>query len=145
MDWIPTLFEQLGFTRAMIVIGVGGIGFWLWRATKDIKLTFTREVEKVATQTQGIADAIVTNHGSENMGKAIDRQYEMLRDLDTKVNTHIVEAEADRAEARAERRRLDRHIEESRPVIDWGKIQMIELETRIERGLHGHGNEQPEG
>ena len=138
MDWIPTLFEQLGFWRAAGVIAAGAVGFWFWRATRDMKLTFTRDMEKVASTTQGIADAIVTNHGSANMGKAVDRQFEMLTALDNKINVHIAESEVDRAEARAERRRLDRHIEESRPVIEWGKIHMLELETRIERGLHGH-------
>lgn len=141
MDWIPQLFEQLGLWRGLAVIAAGGVGAWFWRATRDIKLTLIDKVEAVGAKTEAIAESIVTNHGSENMGGAIDRQYEMLRDLDIKFNAHIAEAEVDRAEARAERRRLDRHIEESRPVIEWGKIHMMELETRIERGLH-HG--QPE-
>lgn len=141
MDWIPQLFEQLGLWRGLVVIAVIAIGLWLWRATRDIKITLIDKVEKVGAQTEAIAESIVTNHGSKNMGDAVDRQYEMLRDLDNKVNIHIAEAEVDRAESRAERRRLDRHIEESRPVIEWGKIHMLELESKIERGLH-HG--QPE-
>lgn len=141
MDWVPQLFEQLGFGGGVLVLIGVAVGFWFWRATRDIKLTFERKVDEIKTDTQGIADAIVTNHGSANMGKAVDRQFEMLTALDNKLNIHIAESEVDRAESRAERRRLDRHIEESRPVIEWGKIHMLELETRIERGLNGHAHE----
>ncbi len=83
MDWVPSLFQEVGIGPGIGILLGGGALLWFWRATRDIKLSFkgakekleenTEQTTKAVATVKKIESEIVTNHGSKNLGDAIDR------------------------------------------------------------------------
>ena len=114
MDWIPEFFKEVGIGPGIGILLGGGALLWFWRATRDIKLRFkgfdekleenTVETTKAAKTAKQIESNIITNHGSENLGDAVDRLTTTvwdIRDLTRANNTRVTELET----------KLSEHIE----------------------------------
>jgi hypothetical protein len=119
---IETVDTPLGLL-ALVIIGFFALA---WKFGKEI-ITALREirVEQTATKTQlddtktqidHVSNSIITNHGSKNIGDAIDRLTGWFMDSETEraENTQLLQLVA---------RRLDDHITESEPL----KAQLLAL------------------
>lgn len=112
---------------------------WFWRATRDIKLRFkgfdqkldenTEETTKAVETAKQIETNIITNHGSQNLGDAVDRLTTTvwdIRDLARANNARVSELES----------KLDEHI-----VIAKGEGELLtKLAETLTRHLEDYKN-----
>jgi len=83
VDWVPEFFKEVGIGPGIGILLGGGALLWFWRATREVKLRFKRfdqkldantsETTMAATTAKQIKSDMKTNHGSANLGDAIDR------------------------------------------------------------------------
>lgn len=91
MEGLGDIVEAADSAWAITAIALLGIFALLWKYGGEI-LKLTRENAEVAKVnaevTQGVAESIVTNHGSRNLGDAIDRLTEwMLQHMEDSART----------------------------------------------------------
>ena len=76
-DDIATVIEAADTFRAIVTLLLLGFFALAWKYGREI-LQLARGMHE---KTSKIDSDLATNHGSENMGKAMDRLYEMVLDL----------------------------------------------------------------
>ena len=131
-DIISSVDTPLGL-MALVIIGFFALA---WKFGNAIISTLKEiRVEQTATKTQltdakaqvqSVADSIVTNHGSKNIGDAIDRLtgWFMDSEVERSENTQLLQLVA---------QRLDNHIDETEPL----KARVLEMLNRQEaRSAH---------
>lgn len=119
MDSIASIIDSVDTPLGLLALVIIGFFALAWKFGKDIIVTLREiRVEQTATKTQlddaktkidHVSDSIVTNHGSKNIGDAIDRLTGWFMDSETEraENTQLLQLVA---------RRLDDHITESEPL-----------------------------
>lgn len=124
---IARIIEAADTLQAIVILLLLGFFLLAWKYGREM-LQLARAL---AEKTEKIDKGLETNHGSENMGKAIDRQYEMLLDLQV-----TREIDAKRAEER--QACLERHLQEvqasfleyvaeMKPMVEFGRERMRAL------------------
>ena len=76
---IATVLEAADTFQAFVLLALFGVFLIVWKYGREL-LALVRETREHATQ---ISSDIVTNHGSANLGNAVDRLYECIVDLQT--------------------------------------------------------------
>lgn len=122
MDSVAEIIGSVDTPLGLLALVVIGFFALAWKFGKEI-ITALREirVEQAATKTQvaHVSESIITNHGSKNIGDAIDRLTGWFMDSETEraENTQLLQLVATR---------LDDHITDSEPL----KRQVLELLAR---------------
>ena len=104
---------------ALVIIGFFALA---WKFGKDI-ITTLREIRVQQAETkekvEHVSTSIVTNHGSKNIGDAIDRLTGWFMDSEAEraENTQLLQLVA---------RRLDSHIDETEPMKEQFKALLAE-------------------
>lgn len=84
MDSLARAVEAADGPWPVIAIGLIGVYVLVWRFGGQILAT-VREINTTATaahtEARSISESILTNHGSKNLGDAVDRLYETVQDL----------------------------------------------------------------
>ena len=76
---IATVLEAADTFQAFVLLALFGVFLIVWKYGREL-LALVRETREHASQ---ISSDIVTNHGSANLGNAVDRLYECIVDLQT--------------------------------------------------------------
>lgn len=142
---IARIIEAADTFQAIVILLLIGFFLLAWKYGREI-LQLARALHE---KTEKIDKGLETNHGSENMGKAIDRQYEMLLDLQV-----TREIDARRSEER--HTQLDRQLRDvqasfleyksnMRPLVEFGLERMdAVLNERLEdEPESGENNARP--
>lgn len=155
MDWVPEFFQEVGIGPGIGILLGGGALLWFWRATRDIKLSFLGAKEKLEENTEQTTKAVetvekiqsdmVTNHGSKNLGDAIDRLTTNVWDikdlaqanngrvsnLEAKFDEHLEIAKAEGTALTQLTEMFQEHLaeyrqrtQESGMMIEFGKLLM---------------------
>jgi hypothetical protein len=126
VESVASIIDSVDTPLGLLALVILGFFALAWKFGKEI-ITALREirVEQTATKTQlddtktqidHVSNSIITNHGSKNIGDAIDRLTGWFMDSETEraENTQLLQLVA---------RRLDDHITESEPL----KAQLLAL------------------
>lgn len=83
---IIRLIEAVGDSWAAIVLLVLiGLFLLLWKYGRDL----IKAVQANTKTTNHISKSIITNHGSKNIGDAVDRLTAKVAEIDTALQDHI--------------------------------------------------------
>lgn len=132
---IATVLEAVDTFRAFATLALFGVFLIVWKYGRELLALVRETVER----TSQISSDIVTNHGSANLGNAVDRLYECLVDLQT---TRELDAQkADQRQAAVEKQLGEVHgafleyVSSMRPLVEFGRERMaVALEAQIEGG-----------
>lgn len=132
---IATVLEAADTFQAFVLLALFGVFLIVWKYGREL-LALVRETREHATQ---ISSDIVTNHGSANLGNAVDRLYECLVDLQT---TRELDAQkADQRQASVEKQLGEVHgafleyVSTMRPLVEFGRERMaVVLGEQVEGG-----------
>ena len=76
---IATVLEAADTFQAFVLLALFGVFLIVWKYGREL-LALVRETREHTSQ---IGSDIVTNHGSANLGNAVDKLYECIVDLQT--------------------------------------------------------------
>ena len=132
---IATVIEAADTFQAIVVLLLLGSFALTWKYGREL-LTLVRETREHTSQ---IGSDIVTNHGSANLGNAVDKLYECLVDLQT---TRELDAQkADQRQASVEKQLGEvqggflEYVSTLRPLVEFGRERMaVVLEEQVEGG-----------
>lgn len=124
---IAHIIEAADTFQAIVILLLIGFFLLAWKYGREL-LLLARDMSNI---TEKIDKGLETNHGSENMGKAIDRQYEML--LDLQVTREIDAKRAEERQACLERHLREvqasflEYVAEMKPMVEFGRERMKTL------------------
>lgn len=132
---IATVIEAADTFQAFVLLALFGVFLIVWKYGREL-LALVRETGERTSQ---ISSDIVTDHGSANLGNAVDRLYECLVDLQTARGLDA--QKADRRQASVEKQLGEVHgafleyVSSMRPLVEFGRERMaVALEAQIEGG-----------
>lgn len=124
---IAHIIEAADTLRAIIILFMFGVFAFGWKYGREV-LQLARTM---AERTEKISGDIVTNHGSKNLGEAVDRLYEKLVDLQATREIDSMEAEkrSKRIEGqiRIVRESFEDYKREMEPMVEFGRERMEHL------------------
>ena len=117
-DFAP-LIGVLEDPFAALVVMMLAVGALAWRYIDTRLRSFAQKADQAVASTEAITEAIITNHGSKNIGNAIDRLTE---------HSFILMESVSRADAamRKTAEALEAHLVESDVLSQWVQRKMQE-------------------
>lgn len=117
MDWVGDVVAAADSGWAITAIFLIGLYVLLWKYGGELIRALranTEMTKKAAEVTEGVAESIVTNHGSKNLGDAIDRLTEWV--AQHMIDSDRIDAGVARTllQQRELKKALDKHIAEYR-------------------------------
>lgn len=112
MDAVADIIDSVDTPMGLLALIILGLFALAWKFGKEI-ITALREIRVEAAATkekvEHVSTSIITNHGSKNIGDAVDRLTEWFMDAETEraENTKLLQLVA---------KRLDEHLKESSKV-----------------------------
>ena len=104
---VAVIIEAVDSWRAVLILLILGFYLFFWKYGREM-LSLMRETTKV---TKNIKTDIITNHGSKNLGDAIDRLTENVGKL-----------QASQAETNL---RLETFIADHHELVEFGRARML--------------------
>ena len=132
---IAQIIEAADTIQAIIILFMIGVFAFGWKYGREL-LQLARAMSE---RTKKISGDIVTNHGSKNLGDAVDRLYEKLVDL--QATREIDSMDAEKRSKRIENQikvvqdSFEDYKREVKPMVEFGR-------ERMEHMLNGHLDEE---
>ena len=121
---IATVLEAADTFQAFVLLALFGVFLIVWKYGREL-LALVRETREHTSQ---IGSDIVTNHGSANLGNAVDKLYECIVDLQTT-------RELDAQKLGEVHGAFLEYVSTMRPLVEFGRERMaVVLEEQVEGG-----------